>query len=241
MKGRVTDVSGNNGYTPADGQLVSITNRNVSKKEKFRRRLKVKICGITNLCDALAAQKLGADALGFVFYAKSPRHISPQFAKEIISQLNKRIKKVGVFVNPGVDYALRAARLCGLDILQFHGDESPEFCGKFENYKVIKAFRIKDKDSFKDIRRYRADYYMFDTFRKGSYGGTGRRFDWSMFEDVNISKPFFLSGGLTAGNVAYAVKAARPDWIDVSSGLEACPGKKDPRLLEEFMHKVRSI
>ena len=162
--------------------------------------VKVKICGITNLEDAQAAQSLGASALGFVFYPKSPRYILPQAAQKIISQLNKKIKKIGVFVNADLASVKKIARLCGLDILQFHGDETPDFIRKVKGYKIIKAFK-----------------------------------------GLKIAKPFFLSGGLNPENIVSAIKAARPDWVDVSSGVEAKPGIKDKELLRDFIHKARSL
>ena len=212
----------------------------VRKGEPFR-GIKVKICGITNLPDALAAQELGADALGFVFYAKSPRRIDPHAAGEIISRLNKKIKKIGVFVNPKAGRVLSLASRCKLDMLQFHGDESPGFCERFKGYKVIKAFRVRGGDNLENVCLYKTDYYMFDGFKEGFYGGTGDRFEWSMLRGLRVYRPFFLCGGLNAGNVVCAIKAARPQWVDASSGVESRPGKKDLRMLEEFIRKVKSI
>lgn len=203
--------------------------------------VKVKICGITNLEDALAAQNLGASALGFVFYPKSPRYILPESAQRIISQLNKKIKKIGIFVNADSASVKKIARFCGLDMLQFHGGETPDFCRKVKSYKIIKAFRIKNKDSLKDIEKYPVDYYLFDTFKKDSFGGTGTHFNWDILKGLKLSKPFFFSGGLNSKNIVSAVKVARPDWVDVSSGVEAKPGVKDKKLLQDFIHKVKSL
>ena len=203
--------------------------------------VKVKICGITNLEDAQAAQSLGASALGFVFYSKSPRYIPPESAQRITSQLNKRIKKIGVFVNADLTLVKKTARLCGLDTLQFHGDETPDFIWKVKGYKIIKAFRIKNKASLKDIDKYPVDYYLFDTFKKDSFGGTGAHFNWDILKGLKIAKPFFLSGGLNPKNIICAIKAARPDWVDVSSAVEAKPGIKDKELLRDFIHKARSL
>lgn len=205
-------------------------------------RVKIKICGITNIEDAVCACKLGADALGFVFHPRSPRYINPHRAKEIISKLNNRVKKVGVFVNAEANYVKKIARMCKLNMLQFHGNESPSFCREFPRYKTIKAFRIKDKSSFKDISRYeKADYYLFDSFKKGFFGGTGRRFRLLLFKDAKIDKPFFLSGGLNPKNVKSAITLAHPDWVDVSSGLESSVGKKDIKLLKEFIDEVKLV
>lgn len=203
--------------------------------------VKVKICGITNLTDALSAQNLGANALGFVFYPKSSRYILPEAAQKIISQLNKKIKKIGVFVNADPASVKKTAGICRLDMLQFHGDETPDFCRKFNKYKVIKAFRIKNEDSLKDIEKYPVDYYLFDTFKKDSFGGTGSNFNWDILKGLKTSKPFFLSGGLNPKNIIRALKAARADWVDVSSGVEAKPGIKDKKLLRDFIDKARSL
>ena len=204
-------------------------------------KTKVKICGITNLDDALIAQKSGADALGFVFYPQSPRYIRPSAAKKIIFKLPKKIKKIGVFVNPTSRTVKRIAQLCTLDILQFHGDEPPRFCQKFRGHKTIKAFRIKDAVSLSRVGDYSTDYYLFDTFKKNSFGGTGKRFAWGLLNRSRIKKPFFLSGGLDSGNIVCAVKTARPDWVDVSSGVELSPGKKDKELIQEFIARVKTL
>ncbi len=203
-------------------------------------KAKVKICGITNLEDALAAQEAGADALGFVFYPKSPRYMRPQGARKIISCLKKKIKKIGVFVNPSLPYARRIAYSCYLDMLQFHGEEPAAFCQNFPGYKIIKAFRIKNKESLESLKEYRrVNYYLFDAFHKDAFGGTGRKFKWTLLKNLQIEKPFFLSGGLTIQNVVFAVNALRPDWVDVSSGVEVSIGIKDKNLIKEFIAKVK--
>lgn len=203
--------------------------------------VKVKICGITNLEDALTAQRVGASALGFVFYSKSPRYIPPESAQRIISQLNKKIKRIGVFVNADSASVKKTARFCRLDMLQFHGDETPDFCRKFKEYTIIKAFRIKNKDSLKDIERYPVDYYLFDTFKKDSFGGTGTCFNWDILKGLKTAKPFFLSGGLNSKNIVSAIKSIKPSWVDASSALEAKPGIKDKKLLQDFITKTRSL
>jgi len=201
---------------------------------------RVKICGITNLSDALAAQNSNADAIGFVFYPQSRRYIRPAQAKKIIACLDKSIKKVGVFVDAEMDGIKRIAGLCGLDMLQFHGRETPGFCRKFKGYKIIKAFRIKNKNSLRNISRYRsADYYLFDTFKKGLAGGTGEIFEWRLIKDADIDRPFFLSGGLNLANVEAVIAHLHPAWVDVSSGVEIKPGKKSRRLIREFIQRVK--
>lgn len=203
------------------------------------KRTKVKICGITRLEDALFAQGSGADALGFVFYHLSPRYIRPDNAKTIISHLKNKIVKIGVFVNPKASEVKKIAELCRLDVLQFHGDETPDFCRQFPSYKVIKAFRVKDKDSLGGLSDYRGvDYYLFDAFSQKGLGGTGRKFNWELLKKAKIDKPFFLSGGLTPKNVVSAIKTVFPSWVDVSSGVEKSPGIKDQKKMKDFIYSA---
>ncbi|MFH1888647.1 MAG: phosphoribosylanthranilate isomerase [Candidatus Omnitrophota bacterium] len=202
--------------------------------------VKVKICGITNLDDALDSMDAGCDALGFVFYKKSPRYIIPEKASRITAQLPSSVLKVGVFVNTREDSVRRIAKMCNLDMLQFHGDESPEFCVKFHDYKVIKAFRVRDKINLKDTLDYETFAYLFDTFSKSRIGGTGKKFNWTLVRQLDaFNKPIFLSGGLNAENVAEAIKQVRPDWIDVSSAVEIKPGKKDRKKVKKFIEIVK--
>jgi phosphoribosylanthranilate isomerase len=204
--------------------------------------VKVKICGITNLKDAQAAIRWGADCIGFVFWPKSPRYIQPGRASQIAKELPDSVCKVGVFVDEKEAEVRKVARLCKLDALQFHGKESPSYCNKFKDYSVIKAFRIKGARSLKDIARYRVDYYFLDAFRPGKPGGTGRTFDWRQaVKAKKFGRPIILSGGLGPENVTSAIKRVRPYMVDASSGLEKAPGKKDHRLLKEFIHKVKSV
>lgn len=201
--------------------------------------VKVKICGITNLEDARAAIAAGADALGFVFYKKSPRYINPKEAGQIIRQLPPVIK-VGVFVNERQKQIKEIARLCRLDMLQFHGSQTPEFCARFNTYRIIKAIRVKDKLDKKDILRYRAFAYLFDTFVAAKAGGTGKTFDWKLLKNIEAAKrPVFLSGGLTEKNVKEAINIVHPDWVDASSSLEIRPGKKDPSKVRDFVKAAK--
>ncbi len=198
--------------------------------------VKVKICGISNLDDALASTDAGCDALGFVFYKKSPRYIAPEEAKDIIKGLPDRLIKIGVFVNEREKEIRRIAGMCGLDMLQFHGDESPEFCRRFKDYKVIKAFKIKDKIDLKNMLKYNSFAYLFDTFAEKKAGGTGKKFNWKIILHVGgLKRPIFLSGGLSAHNVRRAVECVRPDWVDVCSSVEKRPGKKDHKKVKEFI------
>lgn len=201
--------------------------------------VRVKICGITNLEDALLSYFARADALGFVFYKKSPRYISPAKAANIARILPKKIKLVGVFVDEKVSKVHNIAKLCGLDMLQFHGKETPEYCKKFKGYKVIKAFRISKKEDLGCISKYKTFAYLFDSFSKTAQGGTGNKFNWKILAQAAKMKPvIFVSGGLTAGNLKQAIKVLRPDWVDASSSLELKPGKKDYKKIERFIQAV---
>lgn len=197
---------------------------------------KVKICGITNLKDALAAVNAGCDALGFVFYKKSPRYISPGQARDIIGQMPRRVIKIGVFVNSPEDAVKKIAGFCKLDMLQFHGQESPEFCGRFRRYKIIKAFRVKDKPLGQGVLKYNPFAFLFDTFASSQAGGTGKKFNWDLIRHIDgLNRPVFLSGGLTADNVEEAISITHPEWVDVSSGIEILPGKKDRNKMRKFI------
>ncbi len=202
--------------------------------------VKVKVCGITNLRDARNAIACGADALGFVFYKKSRRYIKPQKAGAIIRKLAKGIIKVGVFVDSPASEVCVIARQCALDMLQFHGNESKQFCAEFKGYKTIKAFRIKEKVRVRELLKYKTSAYLFDTYANRMFGGTGKAFSWKLLEGLNkIKKPIFLAGGLTAENVAAAIRMVGPDWVDVSSSVEARPGKKDHKKIKDFIEALR--
>lgn len=204
--------------------------------------VKVKVCGITNLEDALNSVKAGCDALGFVFYKQSPRYITPEKAKQIIKKLPKDIIKVGVFVNAKEKTIRHIAKFCGLDILQFHGNEYPEFCQRFKGDKIIKAFRIKDKIDLLKILRYKTFAYLFDTFIKSKPGGTGRKFNWELLKDLDdIKHPIFLSGGLNEKNIKEAMESVHPAWVDVSSSVEIKLGKKDYKKIRKFIKATRKV
>ncbi len=215
---------------------------------------KIKICGITNKIDAINASAFGADMLGFVFYKRSKRYVEPKAARDIINELEPSIAKVGVFVDEDKKSVLEIAEYCLLDTLQFHGDESPDYCSGFSatkiggsafggknSYKIIKAFRIKDKKSLKGINDHNADFYMLDTYSARSAGGTGESFDWGIIEGFEFLKPVILSGGLTPENVVWAIEKISPYGVDVSSSVEKSPDKKDPDLMKNFIEKVRNI
>ena len=201
---------------------------------------KVKICGITRLIDAQAAVEAGADAVGFVFYRKSPRYIAPEQAAEISRELPRKVKKVGVFVNEDAGVIRVIAKECKLDMLQLHGDESPGFCRRLCGQKVIKAFRVKKDIPFKKIVRYTNYAYLFDSFDNSAFGGTGKVFDWRLLRGIGkLKKIIFLSGGINGANLQSAIKVVCPDWIDVSSALELRPGVKSRSKIIRFMAKVR--
>jgi phosphoribosylanthranilate isomerase len=203
--------------------------------------VKVKICGITNAPDALAAAAAGADALGFMFYDASPRHITLGAAAEIIRQLPPAIVKVGVFVNASTDRVVRAIGECGLNLLQFHGDETPEYCVQF-GVMSMKAFRIRDAGSLRTLPEYGTDAWLLDAYVADNPGGTGETFNWDLaIEARKLGRPIFLAGGLTPENVAEAVRKVQPYAVDVSSGVETAPGKKDPDKIRRFIAAARSV
>lgn len=198
----------------------------------------VKICGITRVEDALAAARLGAHALGFVFYAKSPRHVTGPRAAEIIGALPPFISAVGLFVNPEASEVERVLARVPLTLLQFHGEETPEFCARF-GVPYLKAARVRvGLDLIQYAQQYNAARgLLLDAFADGIHGGTGTRFDWSLIPRT-MPCPVILSGGLAPENVAEAIRRVRPWAVDVSSGVEASPGLKDPLRIAAFMKEV---
>jgi phosphoribosylanthranilate isomerase len=199
----------------------------------------VKICGITNLADAQAAVEAGADVLGFIFYEKSPRHIAIPAAAKISKQLPPFVLRVGVFVNASEELVRHAIGECGLGLLQFHGDETPEFCTQF-GLMSMKAFRIRDAESLKALTKYPTEAWLLDAYSAENPGGTGEQFNWDLaVEAQKFGKPVFLAGGLTPENVAAAVRKVQPFGVDVSSGVESSPGKKNHAKVRAFIANVR--
>ena len=202
--------------------------------------VRIKICGITNLEDALLAAGLGADALGFIFYPKSPRKVAQEAAREIIAQLPPFVLSVGVFVDEDAALVRDLAARVGLDWLQLHGQESPEYCRSLGR-RVIKGFRIRDENSLLDLAAYRgaAQALLLDTYKQGQAGGTGETFDWRLAKEARQFGPIILAGGLNPDNVARAIEMAQPQAVDVGSGVETAPGKKDPEKLKRFFAAIR--
>jgi phosphoribosylanthranilate isomerase len=202
----------------------------------------VKICGITNLGDAVAAVAAGADALGFNFYKPSPRYITPQSAREIIEQLPGAVVKVGVFVNEEADRVEQIVNQSGITALQLHGDESPEYCHEVADQYVIKALAVGQNFDSQLIELYHVNAIMLDTKHNTLRGGTGHTFDWSIAQQVSKTVPnLFLAGGLSPENVAGAIETVRPYAVDACSSLEDVPGKKNHDRIRAFVAAVRSV
>jgi phosphoribosylanthranilate isomerase len=207
---------------------------------------KIKICGITNLFDALQATKCGADMLGFNFYQKSPRYIDPLAAAGIIEKVPENVKKVGVFVNTSNDVILETIKTARLDAVQLHGDESPSSISdlgrRFESdVQIIKALRVNSDFKSDDAGDLHVGAILLDGFSPLEFGGTGNTFDWTVAQQVRQLFPgqLYLAGGLTAENVADAIQAVRPYAVDACSSLESKPGCKDQQKMEEFIDAVR--
>jgi len=194
---------------------------------------RIKICGITNEEDALAAAQCGADALGFVF-AESPRRVTPAEASRIISTIPPFVTTVGVFMDEPSEQVRQIALSCRLNALQFHGSESPEYCRGFDR-TVIKAIRVKDRSVREEMARFNVDAYLLDSW---AGGGTGQTFHWDLAR--GIQERLILAGGLTPENVAEAIRSVHPYGVDVSTGVESSPGKKDHRRIEDFVRNVRT-
>lgn len=199
--------------------------------------IRVKICGITNMEDALSAVDYGADALGFVFFEKSPRYITPDKAREIISRLPPFVTTVGVFVNEEAARINEIMDIAGIDILQLHGDEKPDACNIC--HRVIKAFRVKNLTDLKPLENYRCSAFLLDTYSPESFGGTGQIFNWDIAVEAKRFGRIILSGGLNPDNIEKAVMYVRPYAVDVSSGIEEDKGKKDLKKMRAFIEKAK--
>ena len=203
-------------------------------------RTRIKICGITSVADALRCADAGADAIGLVFYEGSPRHVGLDRATEIVRALPPFVSVVALFVNPQPDEVEHVLARCPVALLQFHGDEPPEFCARFR-CPYLKAVRVRPgADLLECLRPYGAAAgWLLDAYREGEYGGTGTAFDWDLVPS-GLARPVVLSGGLTPENVAEAVRRVRPWGVDVSSGVEAAKGIKDPARVAGFIAGVRN-
>jgi len=202
--------------------------------------VQVKICGITNIADAQVAEAAGADLIGLMFYEKSPRYVTIAAASEISRSISPFVLKVGVFVNPVEEIVSRAIAECGLSLLQFHGDESPVFCAKF-GVMSMKAFRVRDSKSIERLIDYNTDAWLLDAYSAGALGGTGEKFNWELaVEARKLGRPIFLAGGLTPENVGDAVRLVQPFGVDVSSGVESSPGRKDAVRVRLFVERAKA-
>jgi phosphoribosylanthranilate isomerase len=205
--------------------------------------MRIKICGITSLGDAEAAQRLGAWAIGLNHHPESPRLVTPDVAAEIGAALKRRCEVVGVFVNAPLDALDRAAEGEQLTMLQLHGDEGPAYCAEAARRtgcKVIKAVRVRSAADVRGAAAYRTDYHLFDAYRRDLPGGTGESFDWELAAAHDSEIPLILAGGLRPENVGEAIEVAHPFAVDVTSGVEAEPGRKDPERMAEFFERARA-
>ena len=201
--------------------------------------VRIKICGITREGDALAAVQAGADALGFLFYPKSKRHISPEQARDIIRALPPLITAVGVFANERAETIAAVRETCGLDAVQLHGEETPEFCRSLPG-KTIKAFRLQNAETLAAAHAFSTGAWLFDGYVPNQRGGTGSPFNWGWIRQSSpLPRPFIVAGGLTPANVGNCIKTVRPYAVDVSSGVEEKAGKKDMKKMRRFVAAVR--
>jgi phosphoribosylanthranilate isomerase len=202
---------------------------------------RVKVCGMTNLDDAEHAAAHGAWAIGLIHHLDSPRYVQPEIAEEIGAALKRRCEIAGVFVNSTLEEVVDAAERENLTLLQFHGEEGPSFCleaGRRTGAKVIKALRVTSPADVKAAEAFRVDFHLFDAYWHGIHGGSGKSFDWDLVSKRHSKVPMLLAGGLTAENVADAIGLVKPFAVDVVSGVEAEPGRKDHAKVEAFLEAV---
>jgi phosphoribosylanthranilate isomerase len=199
---------------------------------------KVKICGIKTLNDAKFAIDYGADAIGFVF-AESIRNVSKEKARAIVQKLPLFVTTVGLFVNDTAENIDAICRFCGLDAIQLHGNERPALLNKLKDFKTIKAFRIRNEKDILPIKKYKPDAILLDGYSENKMGGTGTSFDWKIVKRLRTPIPVIVAGGLTHLNVSQAIRIVNPYAVDVSSGVESSPGKKDRKLIKKFIDAVK--
>jgi phosphoribosylanthranilate isomerase len=204
---------------------------------------KIKFCGVTTLADAQRVAQAGAWAVGLIFWPHSPRRCSLEVAVEIAAALRRRLEVVGVFVNPTLDHVAQSADAVGLTMLQLHGDEGPAFCAEAARRtgcKVIKAAGVRSRADIQALAPFHTDYHLLDSYVAGVPGGTGETFSWEIAQAHRGPVPLILSGGLRPENVSEAIATVRPFAVDVASGVESSPGRKDPRKLEAFAAAVHA-
>ena len=200
--------------------------------------VRIKICGLQDTPTALAAAKAGADAIGLVF-VPGRRRVTPEQARDICQSLPPLISRVGVFVDTPVEEVRQIASFCGLDIIQLHGQESPDYCRQL-GLRCIKAMPAQDRPSLERANAYPVSALLVDTFLPGTRGGSGQTFNWQLLEGISFKSPLILAGGLNPGNIGRAVALVRPYGVDVSSGVEV-KGKKDAILIKAFIQRVREV
>jgi phosphoribosylanthranilate isomerase len=201
--------------------------------------MKIKICGITNIEDALAAESFGVDAVGFIFYKKSIRYVNPDQAENIIKQLSPFTTRVGVFVNEAFENINKISKQTGINVVQLHGDENPEYMESIL-FPVIKAFRVNDNFDYSKLNQYKEYSILLDARSDNEFGGTGNKFNWEKIP-FEIRKKIILAGGISSDNIEFIYKYINPAAVDLSSSLEITPGKKDKKRMERFFNKVNLI
>jgi phosphoribosylanthranilate isomerase len=199
----------------------------------------IKICGITSRTDALSAAASGADALGFIFYEASPRHVTPETARTICCDLPKRVVRVGVFVNEDASKVMKIVDFCGLDLIQLHGEEPPHYCRWFPAERLIKAVSFQGDGDPAALADYAVRAILLDHREAGRYGGTGKQSDWNLAGRIKALYPLILAGGLHEGNIEEAIRTVAPDAADLNSGVEQSPGKKDPEKVRRIIEIIR--
>jgi phosphoribosylanthranilate isomerase len=213
-----------------------------NRQSAIGNHMKVKVCGITNHDDAELALDNGVDALGFNFFPPSPRYIRPEDARRIIHRLPPFVVTVGLFVNmPQPDQVSEIANIAGVQMIQLHGDETPEYCRALADWLLIKVLRVGPSGIPGNLAEYGVQGFLLDAKDDVLFGGTGRSFDWRLAKDIRRIRPIILAGGLRADNVREAIRIVQPYGVDVCSGVEVSPGKKDPGKLKEFMSEVRNV
>ncbi len=201
--------------------------------------MRVKICGITRIEDAMEVINNGANAIGFIFYKKSKRYIEPQKVKEIIEKIPPFITTVGVFVNEEIEEIKKIVKIAKLDLVQLHGEEDKEYIDEIKkDVKVLKAFRVKNKNILEDIKKMELDSFLLDAFTKEEYGGSGKTFDWEIAKESKKLGNVILAGGINENNIQEIIEKIQPYAVDISSGVEIEPGIKDPKKINNIFNKI---